>query len=285
MAGFPNSASIKAAFEAGRVVRSSFRKLPSQTTVTQWWSDFSMSAGTPPLNFYTTNPLDAAVLNGFKGIYRGDDVSPAAKCLQYLSLMTPTAGLVGKYKLLDYVLYYPTIDLDDTGTQSMDNTVTLPRYTDGDNLNVMLVNTVPTAGTGGTFTFSYINQDGVAKTSPIQNISSASSGITSIPSSQPAIAGNTGPFLTLAAGDRGVRSITAWNSLSPLGGFGTLVLVRCLADIEIREVNTVNYVTFPMHDAGMPVIPDGAYLGLIGSCSATVAGGILMGAATFVWSE
>lgn len=82
-----------------------------------------------------------------------------------MALATPTAGLVGAYKLLDYVAYYPFVDGDSTNKQAMDNAVTLPRYTNGDGVLAMMVATAPTTG-AGVFTYSYVDSDGNPQTSP-----------------------------------------------------------------------------------------------------------------------
>lgn len=273
------------AYEAGRVVYSQVRKTPAQATVAGWWVDLSMASGNPPLNFYTTAPLAAAVLDPFRGIFHGDAKAPATKILKQLSLVTPSAGLVGKYRLLDYVLYYPTIDLDDASEQTFDNTVTLPRYTDGAGLRAMLVATVPTTGGGGTFTFNYINQDGVPKTSPVHTAPTASAGITSIITSERATAAGGRLFLTLDGGDTGIRSITSFTPITRIGGFAALVLVKPIAELELFEINTPASVSFPDLDPDLPVIEDGAFLGLVVNCAASVAATTLAGHASFLWSD
>ena len=45
--------------------------------------------------------------------------------------LTTTNGSPDHVHLLDYLMFYPLIDLDDDVEQVMDNTVTLPRYDDG----------------------------------------------------------------------------------------------------------------------------------------------------------
>lgn len=283
MPGFANIRDYAAAHAEGRTRSCSFRKVPSQASVARWWVDLTMASGNPVPQYYASAPLVAAVLDGSRGIFHGSDVSPETLHLTELMLTTPTAGFVGQYKLLDYVLYYPFVDLDDLDTQVLDNTVTLPRYTDGRGLRAMLVAAAPTTG-GGTFTFNYINQDGVEKTAPTQSFSTAAASIASIITSEQATAAGGQPFLQLASGDTGIRSIVTWTNLGASGGLGAVALVKPLADHVIREINTPSEITLVSMRPGAPRVVDGAYLGLIMNCAASVAAGQLVGRANFAWS-
>lgn len=284
MAGFPNVAAYAAAEAAGRTHFCSVRKIPSQATVAGWWADLSMAAGNPPPNYYASTPAVAATLDGFRGIFHGDDKTPASKHITDLGLMTPTAGLVGQYKLLDYLLYYPFIDGDDADVQPMDNTVTLPRYADGAGVQVMAVAVAPSTG-AGQFTFDYINQDGNARTSPTQFCSTTAANIATIITSQQAVAGAPGgPFLSLASGDTGVRQIVSVSMSVLNGGLFALVLVKPLLDAAIREINTAAEVQCISTRPVLPQVLDGAYLNLLVNCSATIAAGTLAGFAKFAWS-
>jgi hypothetical protein len=282
--GFKNVPAYVAAFTEGRVHSCSIRKVPSQASVANWWVDLSMAAGNPPPNYYASSPLEADTLDGFRGIFHGADKAPASKHLHEIMLTTPTAALVGAYQLLDYLLYYPFVDGDSADVQTLDNTITLPRYTDGDGVKVMFVSAAPTTG-GGQFTFDYINQNGVARTSPTQFCSVASASIASLITSEPGTAANGAPFLRLADGDTGVRRITSVTFSVPNGGLGALVLVHPVGDLVVREINTPAEVTYVQHAPAREAVKDGAYLGLIVQCAGTVAAGLLAGRMTFTWSD
>lgn len=284
MTGFVNVKDYASAHDEGRTGFCSLRKVPSQASTAGWWADLSMASGNPLPNYYAATPLAAAVLDGGKGIYHGDDKSPQSLHLTDLGLMTPTAGLVGQYKLLDYLLYYPFVDGDDADPQVMDNTVSLPRYESGEGVQVMAVAVAPTTG-GGSFVFSYIDSDGNPQTSPVQVCTTTSASITNLVTSQPAVASVSGPFLTLAQGSKGVRSITSAQFTVANGGLLALVLVKPLADLAIREVNTMSEISYVTMRAGPPRIYDGAYLNLIVNTAATIAAGQLAGFAKFAWSK
>lgn len=282
MAGFRNVKAYVDAMNGGQVSTCSIRKVPSQATSAGQWADLSGAAGNPKPNYYASTPLAAATLDAYDGIYHGGARTPYTTHLAEMMLVSPTAGFVGQFKLLDYVLYYPFVDLDDTDPQTMTNAVTLPRYTDGAGLMVMLVAAAPTIG-GGSFSFDYVNQNGVQKTAPTQSYGTASTPISSIVTSRPGTQG-AGPFLALASGDSGVRSIVSWTNTVSNGGLGSVVLVKPLADHTIREVSTPNEQTYVDRFAGPPRIVDGAYLNLIVNCAASIAAGTLTGRMTFVWN-
>ncbi len=269
------------AINGGKYRSCSIRKVPSQATTAFWWVDLSMASGNPLPNYYASTPLEAATLDGFRGIFAGDDTG--GKYLTNMMLVTPTAGLVGQYRLLDYILYYPFIDGDDTDVQMMDNTVTLPRYTTGEGVMAMYVAVAPTTG-GGSFTFDYIDQDGNSKTSPTHSCSVASAGISSLITTEPATAARGLPFLRLAEGSTGIRSITSITNLVANGGLGTIVLVKPIAEMAVREINTPIEREWIVEKQPLPYINDGAYLGLIVNCAATVAAGQLTGRLNFTWS-
>lgn len=292
MPGFTSIRAYVAAEASGRTRRASLRKVPSNASTAGWWVDLSMAPGNPQPNYYVGSPNVATRLNyagngdGLRdgGIFHGDEVSPASLHITEWMLETPTAGLVGPYQLLDYLLFYPFTDLDATDTQVMDNTVTLPRYETGDGVCAMLVATAPTAG-GGSFTFDYVNQDGAAKTAPTQSYSTAVANIQSIPTSEPATAAGGQPFLRLAGGDTGVRSITSWTNISSGGGLGAIVLMKPLANTAIYEINTPSELSYITQHPAPPRVFDGAYLGMIMQCAATVAAGLLAGRISYAWSE
>jgi hypothetical protein len=278
-----NISDYVAAATGGKIGTATIRKVPSQASTALWWVDLSMSAGIPTPNFYASEPLVAATLNPMRGINHGDNKAPAEKYVQSFELMTPSAALVGTYFLADYLLYYPFIDLDSVDPQDFDNTVALPRYTGGDGVMAMFVCAAPTVG-GGSFTYSYINQNGDPKTSPVISYTTAAASISNIVTSQPAAAAGIGPFLPLAAGDTGIRSVTGVTNITGTGGLGTLVLVKPIASHAVWEINTAHEVEYVRDRPTLPRIYDGAYLNLVVQCAASVAAGILVGRLTTVWS-
>lgn len=272
-----------AAATGGQISSATIRKVPSQASTASWWVDLSMAAGIPTPNFYASEPLVAATLNPMRGINHGDNKAPAEKYLQSIELMTPSAALVGPYFLLDYLLYYPFVDLESLETQEFDNTVAPPRYAGGDGVMAMFVCAAPTTG-GGSFTYTYINQSGNPAVSPVISYATAAANISNILTSQPATVAGRGPFLPLASGDTGIRAVTGITNILGTGGLGTLVLVKPLASHAIWEINTPHEVEYVRDRPNLPRIYDGAYLNMIMRCASSVAAAILVGRLTTVWS-
>ncbi len=282
-AGYRTVAEWAAAAHNGAIIYAMSRKVPSQASVAGRWVDLSMTSGNPPPNYYASTPLEAAVLDPFRGIFHGDDVMPAHKHLVEWTLATPTAGFRGKFQLLDYLLYYPFIDLDDLDEQVLDNTVTLPRYESGDGVMVMAVAVAPTVS-GGSFTFDYVDSDDVARTSPTIFTDTTAVNIASLAASAPATVAGNGPFLPLHSASKGVKRITAYRNLVGSGGLVALVLVRPLASAVIRSGNVAEEVVFGGPGIMPPRIVDGAYLGIIVNCSASIAAGTLTTDFIFTWA-
>ena len=284
MPGFLNVAQYAAAEAAGRAHFCSLRKVPSQASVSGNWCDLSMAAGNPKPQYYASAPLEAATLDGFEGIFHGDAKSPASKHLAALGLVTPTAALVARFMLLDYLLYYPFIDGDSLDEQPLDNTVTLPRYAGGDGVMAMAVASAPTTG-GGTFTFNYTDHAGDARTSPAIACNATAANIATLVTSEQAQTAGGLPFLPLASGSSGIRSIQSVTFSVASGGLLALVLVKPLLTFATREGNTLNEIECVRMRPGAPQVLDGAYLNLICNPAGSVAAGILAGYARFAWSD
>lgn len=283
MVGFNGVSRLAAADDEGRVHTAHFRKVPSQASVAGWWVDLSMASGNPPPNYYVGTPLEATALNGFRGIFHGDDKTPASKHLVTFGLIASSAGFICQHKLCDYLMFYSFVDGDSTDTQLMDNTVTLPRYeTSGG--QVMAVAITPSTGSG-TFTFDYVNQNGIVRTSPVQACSTTAANIATLVTTQQAVANNAAPFLRLAVGDTGVRSIVSCTFVVPNGGLIALVIARPVTDHAPRELNTPAEKTWGDQFVGAPRVYDDAYLGLLANTAASVAGGVVSGYIKFVWSD
>lgn len=279
MAGFRTVGAIADAYAEGRTHFCAFRKvLASPGSIAQWWFDMSTQQGNPLPNYYIGNPLEAKGFVAERGIWHGPSQAPATKYLHTLELTAGIALIGTPCKLCDYLLFYPFVDADTTDVQLFDNTTAeLTRYTDGAGVQVMAVLAAPIAGVAGSFTFDYVNQDGVVRTSPAQSTSTHSPNTGNI---YPSV--SYGPFLFLAAGDTGVRSIISVTFATPPGGLLNMVLVKPLVDLSVRELN--NPVEFVGgRDRPLVEIVDGAYLNVIFG-SAGAASATLTGTANFLWS-
>lgn len=285
MAGFRSVKQFAEAEENGRSLVSHYRKSFTTSVTAQLWQDTSLVAGGPPANFYASAPLEAATLNGLRGIFHGDDKSPSAKYLTHWGMTGSVVSMCGPHRLLDYLMYYPFVDSDDLATQEMTNVTTLPRYADGEGVMVMPVCQSTSAG-GGSFTFVYTNQDGVEKTSPTNLCTAVITNPGQITKGTPIGGANSGsPFCELAAGDRGVRDIKSVTYLAANGGLVAFVLVKVIADAVVQEPQVTTEIEFVTRRAGPPRIYDGAYLNVLLYAFSNTTSAILSGHIRTVWDE
>lgn len=241
-----------------------WRKVPSQVTTAGYWFDLSLSPGNPvPKYWFDATPLIAKGIyqSTDGGIFHGANTAPMNQYLRMTTAMSSSGtGLPLPLILCDYLLYYPSIDDSVLDPQTLDNTVTLPRYTDGKGVQVMAVTVAGRTG-GQSFYFTYTNSDGVAdRTSQVVQ-QNAVSAIGTITTSSLSTAGQSGnPFIGLQSGDTGVRSIQSVTMLGVDVGLLSLILVKPLALTQIREETAPVEKDYLLDSSDVPEIKDDAYL-------------------------
>lgn len=270
----------------GQVRNYTWRKTPSQITTSGLAFDTSMSPGMPPPQYYIGSILTATQLKQSTdgGIYHGPSVAPSEK---YIRTLTTTASastaLPMNAILCDYLLFYPFIDEGTTDTQLMNNSTTLPRYTDGKGVQVMAVAT--NAGSGGQqFYFTYTNSNGVSgRTSQIVTMNTSTI-VGNILGSNRAIAGASNPFIGLQSGDLGVRSIESVTMLGVDTGLFALVLVKPLLQTCFRDILVPYEKDFLIPTTDLVKIQDDAFLGFITLPLGTLNATTLTGDLKVIWN-
>lgn len=232
--------SVKQVIDAetdGASRRYQWRKVPSQVTTAGYWFDLSLSPGNPvPKYWFDATPLIAKSISQSTdgGIYHGQDTAPKQQFLRMTTAMSSSAtGLPLPLILCDFLLYYPSVDDSLLDEQLLDNTITLPRYTDGKGVQVIAVTVAGRTG-GQSFYFTYTNSDGVSgriSQTVQQNAISAIGTITTSSLSTLLQSGN--PFIGLQSGDTGVRSIESVTMLGVDVGLFSLILVKPIVCIQI----------------------------------------------------
>ena len=214
-------------------------------------------APTPPMygNMPTGGPVNAA---GYTKYLTGIEVSTGI-----------STGVPCWLMLVDMLMYYPAISLNTTGAQSLLGSATLPRYTNGNGVQMFLELATGTGpSSASTLTLSYYNsaspavQHSVPATPALVNSTIA----THIISSGTAI-NNFGPFLPLAAGDTGVTTATGTNnfqvSVSGSTTTANLILCRPIAQIPLTTQYLASSRDLVFNMPSMPVINDGACLSFL----------------------
>lgn len=292
MAGFKNVRTLVDAYLNGQCWISTFRKVPASTaTITGQWFDYGYASGNPIPNYYAASPLEAAVLEADKGIIVPRMSGNATQYLHRLTVMS--AGATSSTQplyLLDYLLYYPFADMDAAGEeQAMTQTATLPRYTDGVGVQMMVVAQSPTVG-GGRFTITYTDSDNVQRTTTSM-FCGAAQPAGAIVSAVLATGGLT-PFVPLEAGVKGVKRVDSVNFSVANGGLCTIVLVRPLEVTQTLEsVAAAGLGAAVEKEAmrlrgGLVEIKDGAFLSIVGQgVAGSLASSPLVGTIETIWSN
>lgn len=268
--------------------RYQWRKVPSQVTTAGYWFDLSLSPGNPvPKYWFDATPLIAKSIaqSTDGGLWHGPDTAPKQQYLRMTTAMSSSGtGLPLPLVLCDYLLYYPSIDDSLTDEQVLDNTVTLPRYTDGKGVQVIAVTVAGRTG-GQDFYFTYTNSDGVSgRTSQIvrQNTISAIGTIATSSLSTLRMSGN--PFIGLQSGDTGVRSIESVTMLGVDVGLFSLILVKPLARTMIREQTAPVEKDYLIETSDIPEVKDDAYLGWLTCPNGSLNGVTLFGDLQVIYS-
>lgn len=240
-----------------------------------YFSDLNQSSGTPKYNPFAGSELTATPLigSGNGGIYPGNFVTGSTKHLLRWQMLSIAASIPNYVYLNDYLMFYPLIDCDNVDQQDMINTDTLPRYTSGDGVRIVLIVTAPMALTASV-TINYTNSDGVSgRTSTANVIPGLAIGVCASGSGTSlGGAGQASPFWPLASGDKGVRSIESITFAAGAGGFMCAALVKPIAQTTILETNVPTEKMFGFENQMLPEIKEGAYLNLLVQSGSTTTG-------------
>lgn len=212
--------------------------------------------------------------------YHGGNVSTNTKHLLSMLAMSPTATVVPATAILcDFLVVYPSLVV--TGTPTTLTATALPRYTTGEGVQA-IVSVVSALGAAQpALTFTYTDQGGTGGNVAGAITAPANSVQLSTLFQDNAVGG---PFMRLAAGDRGVRSVQSYTLASGTTGAVSLILVKPLATIPILAVNTASERDYLYQLPSLPKIEDGACLGFIVQAGgAMAASSIFLATADLGW--
>lgn len=199
------------------------------------------------------------------GIQHGGNVSPATKHIVNASAFTAAATVApGILMLVDLLGFYRVTSVTTTTAQTTNNTVTLPRYTNGEGVQAFFYNSNSTALGAATpnLSIGYTNSAGTASratptTLPIGKTAAANGLILYSGTGS----GKYGPFMPLQAGDSGIRSIQSiQNSTSYVSGEYSVVLCKPLLTLPITTLGVAAERDLVNQMPSLPQIVDGACL-------------------------
>lgn len=274
MAGFTSQDNmINEISTNGKFYRSDWQKSTFATTAHTagvWYSLFR-GGGNPPADTILGTGTNLAFqalrddTTNATGIPHGGDVGAGTGYKVLLNAAAQTAAATTApcvLMLVDMLGFYPITTVTTTGDQALNNTVTLPRYTDGAGVRAFVTpSTVMGAGTPN-IQLTYTDSGGTAgnltpATLPIGNTAAP---VTQIVYSGTG-SGKFGPFMPLAIGDAGIRSVQQFNlSATYTSGVLNLVLCKPLMTLPITTLGVTAERDLVNQFMSMPKVYDEACL-------------------------
>lgn len=256
------------------------------------WYDMSSLNGLPVANAWAGTalnwrPCDEATGNGTQifGMPHGGNVAADIKhALNLNAWGTAATAVPATLMLVDMEGYYPGINMNVATAQTLVGTPTT-RAPNGAGVRAMLVVTANTGATAHNLSMGYTNQAGTAGRALPVTVSCTASAIVPHITHSGTGANNYGPFLPLAGGDTGIRSVQSVQlSAASLGGTAALCLVRPITQITISVSGLMTEKDLLNQIPSLPRIPDGACLTWVLGAGAAVAGNTSFNFGTeFVW--
>ena len=257
----------------GQFLRVDWNKnmLPTTAAVAGEWSFLARGGGNPAADtIYNTgtnlafqSTLDTTA--GAGGMLHGGNVSPATKHIVNASAFT-AAGTVAPcvLMLVDLLGFYRVTSTTTITAQTLNNTVTLPRYTTGAGVQAFMWanNATPLGAATPNLSIGYTNSAGTASraTPAVLPV-----GKTACPNGQILYSGTGvgkyGPFMPLQSGDAGIRSIQSVTiSASYVSGEFSIGLCKPLLTLPITTTGVASERDLMNQVPSLPKIEDGANL-------------------------
>lgn len=280
-------ADINSAFDDGRWHLQRFQK-NAGTGHHMQWCDPTFSSGQPSYDARVGVSLQftPCVAQKNDAIWFPEITAGMDRHLTSFTMWTSQATYTGPISLyaFDLLGYYPLIDGDSTDEQTADNTATLPRYSDGDGVQMVVVNHIAPAVQDGITIINYTDHAGVAQTVTNRTLNQGQnlvcSGIGTTSTTTPGAVG-----APLANGSRGVRRINSIQHTTAPGGLHCIYLIKPLFTSVMGDNRVAVEKDFVTKNGfNCPKILDGAWLGWferIGGASLRSVS--CFGNFTFVW--
>jgi len=279
----------------GKFKRSDWNKNTFATTAHtagMWYSLFR-GAGNPTADTILGTGTNLAfqaltdTTSGATGIQHGGNVSTDTKHILNASAFSAAAtSMPAVLMLVDLLGFYPITSVTTTGDQALNNTVTLPRYTTGEGVQAFITPSTVMGAATPNLRLTYTDSDGNAG-----NLTPATlpSGLTAAPVTSIIYsgtgAGKYGPFMPLAIGDKGIRSVQQFNlSASYVSGVLNLVLCKPLLTLPLTTIGVASERDLLNQVPSLPQVQDGACLAwLMYAGAATPVNSAFYGHLDFIW--
>lgn len=282
----------------GKAWRADWNKITGTVAYTAGnWYDLSLPAGNPVANTYPGTALTGVVPTESTGwgLYHGGNVSTDTKQVLNASAFSAVATAVpGVLMLVDIVKYWPGCNMLVNTAQTLIAGTALTRYTNGAGLRAFVTATALTGTSAGTpvMTMAYTNTADAAKT--LGATVNFTAGAANVPTPGKIVhsgvaANNHAPFLPLAAGDTGMKSITEFRCTTAYTGAtvatAAVVLCKPLMSVPIVTLGVAGERNTIFQIPSSVKVEDGACLAWIYFAGAnTAASTSIMGHVDLGWS-
>jgi len=289
--GFASLDALLAAITAGQFIRRDIYKITGAAAYTagRWYNMSTLNGYPTAIDFSAGSALTAVAMDDDTAgaLYHAGDKSPDTKHLLNAGLWTTSStGIPGVLMIVDFLLRYPGINMNSGSQQDFTNVATLPRYTNGIGVMAFLQALSTYGSTAHNIAISYTDQSDNASNALGATVADTVSAIVPHISHSGVAANNYGPFLPLAAGDVGIKSVESLTLSAATSSASTACLTLCkpIASIQITQQYVGSEKSYVFQVPSFPKIEDGACLGFLFFAGAAVAASsIFQGFLDFAW--
>ena len=223
------------------------------------------------------------------GIQHGGDVGGFKQIINVSAFSASATTMPAIFMLVDLLGFYPITTVTTTGAQTLNNTVTLPRYTTGAGVQAIVVPSTVCGAATPTITLGYTNSAGTASratpSAPALPLGNTAAAVSSVIYSGTG-SGKYGPFMPLANGDAGIRSVQSISlSASYVSGVLNLLLVKPLLTLPMTTIGVAAERDLLNQVPSLPKVYDGACLAwMMYAGAATPVNSPFYGHLDFAWS-
>ena len=288
---------INQATTNGKFWRTDWNKLTFGTTAhtAGMWYLLSQTGGNPAASSILgtgTNLAFQALTDATAtaaGIRHGGDVGGFKQIINASAFSASATTMPAIFMLVDLLGFYPITTVTTTGAQTLNNTVTLPRYTDGAGVQAIVVPSTVMGAATPTITLGYTNSAGTASratpSAPALPLGNTAAAVSSVIYSGTG-SGKYGPFMPQANGDAGIRSVQSISlSASYVSGVLNLLLVKPLLTMPMTTIGVAAERDLLNQVPSLPKVYDGACLAwMMYAGAATPVNSPFYGHLDFAWS-
>ena len=288
---------INQATTNGKFWRTDWNKLTFGTTAhtAGMWYLLSQTGGNPAASSILgtgTNLAFQALTDATAtaaGIRHGGDVGGFKQIINASAFSASATTMPAIFMLVDLLGFYPITTVTTTGAQTLNNTVTLPRYTGGAGVQAIVVPSTVMGAATPTITLGYTNSVGTASratpSTPALPLGNTAAAVSSVVYSGTG-SGKYGPFMPQANGDAGIRSVQSISlSASYVSGVLNLLLVKPLLTMPMTTIGVAAERDLLNQVPSLPKVYDGACLAwMMYAGAATPVNSPFYGHLDFAWS-